>query len=176
MNTTATDKQTEFAELVRAHQADVWRYLRYLGCNESEADDLTQESFLAVYRKPPDLADESKWLAYLRTVARNQFLMARRGSKRQLSQLQLDIADEEWAAAMECGGWESYRSALAACLETALDDDKRRVLNLRYHDRLGWNAIGEQVGLAAEGVKSLLRRARQALRMCIEGKLAREDW
>ena len=37
----------DLAELVREHQADVWRYLRYLGADGHDADDLTQETFLA---------------------------------------------------------------------------------------------------------------------------------
>jgi len=48
MTAATADRQTEMAALVRAHQAGVWRYLRFLGCEPSEADDLVQETFLDV--------------------------------------------------------------------------------------------------------------------------------
>ena len=39
-------------ELARRHQAGVWRYLRLLGCAPDLADDLVQETFLQVLRRP----------------------------------------------------------------------------------------------------------------------------
>ena len=36
--------EMDLASLVREHQADVWRYLRYLGAAADDADDLTQET------------------------------------------------------------------------------------------------------------------------------------
>lgn len=48
MKAAMADRQADMAGLVRAHQAGVWRYLRFLGCHPDEADDLTQETFLAL--------------------------------------------------------------------------------------------------------------------------------
>ena len=38
--------------LIESHQAELWRYLRYLGCDAAEAEDLTQETFLAALSGP----------------------------------------------------------------------------------------------------------------------------
>ena len=40
--------------LVRRHQVGVWRYLRFLGCPPELADDLAQDTFLALMRHPPE--------------------------------------------------------------------------------------------------------------------------
>ena len=32
-------------DVTEEHQAGVWRYLRYVGCEPPEADDLTQDTF-----------------------------------------------------------------------------------------------------------------------------------
>ena len=40
--------ELDAAQLIREHQAGVWRYLRVLGCSRELAEDLTQETFLAV--------------------------------------------------------------------------------------------------------------------------------
>ena len=66
------------AELVHAHQAGVWRYLCYLGAAPIEADDLTQETFLSVIRRPLEQRSPRETAGYLRTVARRQLLNLRR--------------------------------------------------------------------------------------------------
>jgi DNA-directed RNA polymerase specialized sigma24 family protein len=38
--------QDSIASLVREHQLEVWRYLRYLGASPDLADDLAQETFV----------------------------------------------------------------------------------------------------------------------------------
>ena len=72
------DQQAELASLLQAHQVGVWRYLRYLGCDADETDDLVQETFLVVLRKGFEQRSRSETAAYLRTVARNRLLMERR--------------------------------------------------------------------------------------------------
>ena len=61
---------SELAALVDQHQADVWRYLRYLGAEASDADDLTQETFLAVSRSKFEQRTPAETAGYLRTAAR----------------------------------------------------------------------------------------------------------
>ena len=58
-------------KLVETYQAGIWRYLRALGCSVAEADDLTQETFLAVFQRPFDDFDPRATGAYLRRVAFN---------------------------------------------------------------------------------------------------------
>ncbi|HRJ79073.1 MAG TPA: sigma-70 family RNA polymerase sigma factor, partial [Planctomycetota bacterium] len=67
--------------LIVAHQAGVWRYLRYLGCDRAQADDLTQETFLQVLRHGFEQRGERETAAYLRKVARNCFLMSVRRTR-----------------------------------------------------------------------------------------------
>lgn len=73
----------DLAELVRSHQSGVWRYLRFLGADESLADDLTQETFVSVWKKPFVEHSPAATGSYLRTIARNLFLMSLRRRKRQ---------------------------------------------------------------------------------------------
>ena len=49
----------------------------------------------------------------------------------------------------------------------------RRALELQYRDRATRAEIAEKLDLAVEGVKTMLRRARAALRDCVERKIAR---
>ena len=62
--------------LVRAHQAEVYAYIHYLGAPPDVAEDLAQETFLAALRKgaPPDAPGRPGQAAWLRGVAQNLFL------------------------------------------------------------------------------------------------------
>lgn len=173
MTAATADRQAETAALVEAHQGDVWRYLRFLGCDASEADDLVQETFLAVLRGGFEHRSSAETAAYLRTVARNRLLMARRKEHSSPPEVDLEAAEAVWAGALANGGVSDYLAALAECLEVAVSPRVRRALDLQYRDRASRAEIAAELDLAVEGVKTLLRRARSALRDCVERKLGR---
>ena len=70
------------AELFQVHQLGVWRYVRFLGANPELAEDITQETFLALLRHPLKRQDEKATKAWLRATARNLYLMKRRRDKK----------------------------------------------------------------------------------------------
>jgi RNA polymerase sigma-70 factor (ECF subfamily) len=164
----AVNSGVDLAELVRSHQADVWRYLRFLGAGAEEATDLTQEVFLAVVRKPFQIRSPAETAAYLRSVARRQLLMLRRRQRREITTTALDAAETVWAAAIgTAGSFDTYLDALARCLET-LDGRARQAIDLHYRDNASRTDIAAKLDMKPEGVKTLLRRTRHVLRECIE--------
>ena len=84
----------DLAGIIDRHQADVWRYLRYLGADSNDADDLTQETFLALNRAKFQHRSNGETAAYLRTIARNQLLMFRRLQGREIDTVQLEAAEQ----------------------------------------------------------------------------------
>jgi len=151
--------------------------LRLLGADEPQADDLTQETFLAVHRKPFEQRSAVETAGYLRTVARNLFLMAVRRDNRQPAARpamdHLDIADEVWAGFAGEDGGENYLDALRQCVET-LDGRAGEAVERFYHDEQSRAEIAEALDMTEDGVKSLLRRARDILRKCVEKRVAEE--
>lgn len=172
MTTAAAEGGVQLAVLVREHQAGLWRYLRFLGCEASEADDLLQETFLAVLRNGFEVRTPGKTAAYLRTTARNHLLMARRKAGRKPPEVDLAAAETVWAEMAGRNGLEDYLEALEDCLQTAVTDRVRTALELRYREEVSRAEIAQQLEMAEAGVKTLLRRARTALRECVERKLA----
>ena len=173
MATAATELaegSVDIADLVCTHQADVWRYLRFLGCDLAEADDLVQETFLCIVRKPLQQRSPAETAAYLRTVARRQLLMARRRQDREPLAAEIELAESVWAAAMGGGIFSDYLDALEDCLESAVTPRVRAALALRYADDASREKIAHSLDMTADGVKTMLRRARSALRACIERK------
>jgi len=171
MTAATTDRRAEMAALVRTHQAGVWRYLRFLGCDAAEADDLVQETFLAVLRDGFEVRSPAETASYLRTVARNRLLADRRKDRNRPALVDLEAAETVWAQVAGDDGLGDYLAALGECLDRAATPRVRRALTLQYADRASRERIAAELDMAVEGVKTLLRRARAALRECVERRL-----
>ena len=140
----------DLARLVHQHQADVWRYLRYLGASTEDADDLTQETFLAVGRTPLEERSRGETAGYLRTAARNQLFMLRRRQGRQVGTVDLAAAEEVWAAATTEGALNEFLDALSQCYET-LTGRSREASHLALHG--WWHVAHRHVRLQATARK-----------------------
>ncbi|MBK8979799.1 MAG: hypothetical protein IPM29_28205 [Planctomycetes bacterium] len=62
---------SDLERLLLAHMAPLWRYLRCLGCQPAEADDLAQETFVAALAHGVERLPRARARGWLRTVARN---------------------------------------------------------------------------------------------------------
>lgn len=169
----------ELAALVRAHQAELYRYMRYLGAGNEAAEDLVQDTFLAAFRSDaaPESGDDRQVARWLRGVARNLFLRyCRKRSRRPatLSRPVLEQMEATWAEAFLRGGdGFDYVEALRRCLER-LPAGQRRALDLRYAERRSRAEMAGLLAMTENGVKSLLRRLRAKLADCVERRLGME--
>ncbi len=161
------------AQLVATHQLSVWRYLRSLGCDSAEAEDLVQETFLKVLEKPFHEISEAATRAFLRTVARNLLIDRRRKEGRSAALLGVDNIDQFWAAA-DHRRPDELLELLGECL-AGLTDRARLALTLRYRDHKSRLEIAAALEIGEHGAKNLLQRAKQQLRECIETKLNQEN-
>ncbi len=168
---TQNSSPADLASLLRQHQAGVWRYVRFLGADTTEADDVTQETFLALARGGFVERDERQTAGYLRVVARNQLLALRRRQHREVNTVELEAADSVWAAAAgPDGSLSNYLEALRDCL-AQIEGRARDAIDMHYRDHAGRDAMASQLGMKPDGVKTLLRRTREVLRECIERKI-----
>ena len=158
----------DVARLVREHQAGVWRYLRVLGCPAAEAEDLTQETFLAVLTRPFHDYNRQATAAYLRQVARNLFISGRR---RAVAVAELDEAEAAWLRWAVKDDGRELLDALHACLQK-LTDRARQALDLRFGRQAARAEIAAALGLSEDGAKNLMQRAKQQLRACVEKAVA----
>ncbi|MBL8737688.1 MAG: RNA polymerase sigma factor [Planctomycetes bacterium] len=167
--------QDDVVRLVRTHQAEVWRYVRYLGATAELADDLVQDAFLQLLRAPFVERSPAETAAWLRTVVRNGYVKSLRRPPFEAAELDTIEAtwhgfagdrDDDGGGGAGDGGDASLR-ALRGCLDT-LDGRARQVVRWHYEERRSRQDIGERLGLGLDGVKSLLRRTRAILRRCLE--------
>jgi len=167
----------EFETLVKAQQAGLFRYARYLGADPSAAEDIVQDTFLAVIRGGvPE--GESAQAAWLRGIARNLFLRHCRTSRRSpitADEHVLEQAELAWAREfLREGDGFDYVEALRRCLND-LPADRRRVIELQYAAKKSRAEIARICGMTENGVKSTMRRLRAVLAVCISRRLAMEN-
>jgi RNA polymerase sigma-70 factor, ECF subfamily len=165
---TRTNSDADVVALVRRHQTEVWRYLRYLGASAELADDLTQETFLTLLRRPPEQRSDAETGGWLRTVARHLYVKAFRKPP-------LSVHDPDELEAIE-SAWRDFAGddagdaklvRLRGCLES-LSPRAREAVQLHYEERRSRREIGARFGIGEDGVKSLLRRTRTQLYECMQ--------
>jgi RNA polymerase sigma-70 factor, ECF subfamily len=160
--------------LVAEHQTGVWRYLRSLGCEPALADDLTQETFLAVLQRPVQDFGPAAVAAYLRKIAYNLVVNDYRRSGRVTLVEKLEEVDDAWQRLAADDNGEAMLEALRACLP-ALTDRARRALEMRFRERQTREAIAAMLEITEHGAKNLMQRAKQQLRACVEKKLKQAE-
>lgn len=161
------------SQLIEQNQVGVWRYLRALGCEPAQADDLTQETFLAVLQRPFVDLGRAATMAYLRKIAYHQFISVQRKVAKTKEIAVADIEEfdrtwEQWAGADHA---ETRLEALKDCFR-ALTERARLALEMRFRDAQSRANIAAALGISEHGAKNLMQRAKQQLRECIEGKLS----
>lgn len=158
-------------QLIEDHQVGIWRYLRALGCDVAEADDLTQETFLAVLQRPFVNYGPAATSAYLRRVAHNRFVSVRRKLGKEVLVDQLDEIDQSWDRLAADDQGEAMLDSLRVCFEE-LTERAKRSLVMRFRDRVSRAEIAEALNITEHGAKNLMQRAKKQLRLCIEGRLS----
>jgi RNA polymerase sigma-70 factor (ECF subfamily) len=162
-----------FARLYEAYERRIFNYLLRLLGDQHEAEDATQEAFIKVMAKLPDLDQENlQFGAYLYTAARNAGYDVISSRKRMEpggavpeqaeSPLRGELADLES---------DPERAALAGSQEVAvqaasrrLPERQREVLALRELDGLSYDEIAGVMEMKSNAVAQLISRARIALR------------
>lgn len=156
-----------FEQLYRRHVGRVHGVIvRLVGRHGARADDLTQDTFVRVWRALPEFRFESALSTWLHRMAVNTALMELR-SRRSGPRWE-DEADGEDIVMADT---RAHGPALGMDLERAvatLPPRARAVLVL--HDVEGWKheEISVSLGMAVGSSKAQLHRARQLLRARLE--------
>ena len=146
-----------FEVLVRSYQADVWRLCLHLMGNRAQADDVTQDAFVRIYRFLPRFRGDSKFSTWVFAIARNCALDEMRRTKRR--QVLVERAHMRTPAEhVEQSSTVEVRDALAAL---ALELREPIVLI----DMLGesYRETAKVLGIPEGTVKSRVHRARHEL-------------
>jgi RNA polymerase sigma-70 factor, ECF subfamily len=175
------DEPGAFAELTERFRARIFARLYRIVPDRQEAEDMTQDVFLRVYRarrryRPRALF--TTWLFHVtQNVARNTLRRRRRQAWLRFGQLDPDAIDgPEWPG---CRTAEPPSAALerrelvqaVRCAVAELVGRQRTALEMRQFQNCTYAEIADALALSPEATKSLLYRARLQLRTFLDAIL-----
>lgn len=168
--TSAEFAAVEPAQLIEKFQAGTWRYLRALGCDDSLADDLTQDTFVIVLQKPFEQYSDAATASYLRRVAHNLFISYQRRQSKVTVVEDLELFESCWIQWIRDDSGDELVDSLKRCM-SLLTKRAMWAIKMRYRDQLSRKQIADNLEITEHGAKNLMQRAKQQLRNCIEGKI-----
>lgn len=146
------------------------RYLYVLGARPDRIDDLVQDTFVVALQKTLEDRGAAAAGAFLRGVAKHLLLRERRSVA---ARREVELADQVWHEQCADGSGDQRLAALRHCVGR-LPERSQQVLRRCYAEGAGRQALGGELGMTPDGIKTALRRLRAALRSCIEQRLRRE--
>ena len=169
-----------FEQIVLQTERAVYNLALSIVKKKEDAEDVTQETYLRLWRAASELKLESSLKLYILRTARNlAFDLIRKNSKRDEidtvildaeGEFEIDIADDSPDSRPD----ESYlrkieKEVVRQSIEE-LPSAAREIIVLRDIEGLSYTEIAEMLGLAEGTLKSKLFRARERLRKIILSK------
>lgn len=152
------------ADVYARYHERIWSFLLRLSGRRHLAEDLFQETWLAVARGARRLRDDTDLRAWLFTVARNRHRSYRRWAALDIARLlELGSGPAEQARAPDQDAEARAAAARAEAAFARLSDAHREVLLLVVAEGLDAPQAGVVLGLSPEAVRQRLRRARMEL-------------
>ncbi len=160
---TAKGDRQAWGALVDRHLAAVSRYAGYVLKDETQAEDIAQDTFVRLARKAEDWTTDGPSLrSWLYRVARNlciDYMRRQRGVSIEFAE---GLPDPRGSAAIDRD--MDMKRLIGAALD-ALPERQRTAIVLVHFEGLSGTEAGIALNISVEAVESLLARARRALRL-----------
>jgi RNA polymerase sigma-70 factor, ECF subfamily len=159
-----------FATLFHAHKARIYSVCLRMTNNAAEAEDLTQDAFLQVFRKIATFRGDSAFSTWLHRIAVNTVLMHFR--KKSLSQVSLDEPYSNSDGAKIRREYGARDNRLAGCVDRValanaikeLPHGYRTIFLLHEVEGYEHQEIAEMLGCSVGNSKSQLHKAKLRIR------------
>lgn len=177
-----------FNDLVLEHQGSVFRLaLRLLGGRREEAQDVTQDVFIQVFKGLDVFRGEASLSTWIYKITVNLCKNRSSALRRRPTEGAAELDAPGIHAAVECSAGAASGAAFAGPEQAAerrqlqtltteligqLDADFREALILREVEELSYEEIAEVTGVAVGTVRSRLHRARGLLKGWLDRALA----
>lgn len=174
-------RDSSFDEFVAAHVRDLMHTAYLIVCDESEAEDLVQESLLRVAKRWPRVRAMDRPAAYARRILVNLAIDGARGQTRRRQELDhaagadpttevwFDVSDGRTEAALDA---VAQRGLLLDALRQ-LSPRQRAVIVLRYFHDLSEAETARLLGCSVGTVKGSSSRGLERLRDLVEPQRTR---
>jgi len=163
-----------FEAVVGAHHAEIRRYLLRVTARASDADDLSQETFLRAfraYRALPDGANVRAWLFTIATnLGRNHFrAQSRRRKAYAAAALEMPVGAPAHADGQVMA--EQARARIERVID-GLPEKQRLAFIMRKMHELEYAEIGTSLRCSEESARANVFQALRKIRRGLDGHLA----
>ena len=172
-----SNRHDEFIELITRHHSQLYGYIFAVLRNDDEAEELHQQTILALWRKFGDFQPGTDFSRWAIRVTRFELLRFMRLKSRNPSPIDGILLSEITATdSFREDHWrtESRRLALSHCMERLSDSD-RRLLEDCYQQNSSIRQVAKAIGRPAQSVYNSLSRIRTSLFFCITRTLRLEE-
>ena len=150
----------EFERLFKDSYPHMYRMAFSMVENTDDAKDAVHQVFAQIWRRKPQVADDSI-RGYLLAATRNQclhMLRSRQLQRQMEDELQQDIA------ATENEGREELLQQLRQVIDNNLTEQDRRVLSLHYDDEMTYEETATVLGISASAVNKHITQSLARIR------------
>lgn len=158
---------------ILAHDGFVRAIARRLLRDDSSADDVAQETWLAAVRSDAGARTRGTWHGWLRVITERLAKLHRRREERRLARERRAARREALPDEAEIRAREEVRAAIVDAV-FALAEPYRTTVLLRFFEDLPPRAIAARMQVPVETVRTRLKRALAMLRPKLDH--ARRDW
>ena len=164
-----------FSTLMRKHQkgvhALIWRKIGDFHI----AEEITQDTFIQVYKKLGTLEDPNRFEGWLYVIANRLCINWIKRNKVKMDKLNMQSLEDTHPEEVEKASYEyhishqreteitNHRQNLAKTLLQQLPESERTIVTLHYLGKMTSKEIGKFLGVSVNTIKSRLRRARKRL-------------
>jgi RNA polymerase sigma-70 factor (ECF subfamily) len=164
-----------FDELVRRHRDGIYRFVRWhLGAPGGEAEDVTQDVLIEVYRSLPRYERRSRLKTWILGLAYNLCRQTRRGSRSTRRVFVAEVATDEVLGSLADAAPDLdallARREIQAEVRSAIDrlgPEHREIVLLREVEELSYGEIASVLRIPVGTVRSRLHYARVELGTCL---------
>ena len=149
---------SSFNFIVLKYQKKVYWVVRRMVLDHDDADDITQEVFIKLYRTMSDFRGESSLFTYLYKIAVNYSLNHLKKNRNKFEKLK-NIDEESYnikdsSKNQDAVMADKEREKLLKEAMLALPDQQRAVFSLRFYDELSYEEISKILGKSVGGMKA----------------------
>ncbi len=152
---------------IAAHVPRLRRYATALVGNRADADDLVQDCVEKALVNRHALRDPSKLGGWLMTILHNLHISGQRGRRRRGAEIPVDDLSDDLALSAPPADRGAVRDFVRAFAR--LTDEHRTILLLTGMEGLSYREVAEVLELPIGTVMSRLARAREKLRILLDG-------
>lgn len=178
--------RSAFTELVSKYEQPIYNFILRTVRDETEAEDLTQNTFVQVWKSASRYRVKARFSTWLYTIARNLCLNEiRRRSRHPADSLDAAVEDGDRPTAQfeDRSATQATDALLHGELEQKLaeamadlPENQRTAILLCQQEEMSYEEISEVLGCSLSATKSLIFRGRDTLKRRLKAYLRTGEW